>query len=87
MPKCEVIFARALRCDMDCNMNEVKCVFCGGAAKITGRWYNARVVCRYCGMEGKLEDYRDQMEERMDQVWEFFGKEESWGMTEKGLSG
>jgi len=28
-------------------------------------------------MEGKLEDYRDQMEERMDQVWEFFGKEES----------
>jgi len=53
--------------DLDVNKN-LKCVFCGRPAEIQGRWSNARVVCRSCGMESRIDEYKDQIEDWLHSV-------------------
>ena len=43
-------------------MPKLTCIFCGGRAELRGRWANARVACRDCGLESGPEEYRDQIE-------------------------
>ena len=44
-------------------METLRCLICGGKAEIKGRWANAKVVCRDCGLEQSIDDYKDQIEE------------------------
>ena len=50
-------------------MPDLICIFCGGHAELHGRWANAKIICRSCGMETTIDDYRDQIEAWIDQVW------------------
>jgi len=44
------------------------CHLCGGRAEIKGRCATARVVCKDCGQEQPIKEYRDDIE-YMKETW------------------
>lgn len=53
----------------------LRCVFCGGKAKIVGRCATAKVICDKCRMEADPELYRNQINDWKQSVCGF--KEET----------
>ena len=51
-------------------MPDLKCIACGGTARMHGRLANAKVVCKDCGMETRPEEYRDQINQWLETVCE-----------------
>ena len=46
----------------------LNCIFCEGRAEIIGKWANAKVTCRECGMESSIKLYNEQIEKWQEDI-------------------